>query len=275
MEPAQLQQLIAALQSQNHSNNYSNLLSKPPKFSGEYGNSDVEGWLFKINDYLTATGAPASQWGCILNSFLEGRAANWFRSASANNALQTVTWTDFTKKFIQAMKPINDEEAARDEWRNLRQYKSVQQYITKFEEIKLRIPSANESEAMDRFIAGLKPKIRQEVRVKRPSNLTEAYQIADQYDRSWYMARGHGYDHQYTPNYYIQPDHNASHSGSSNPEPMDIGAREGNSNFKQLSEEDKKKYMKEGRCFKCGMKGHRAADHKKKNFKIFIARHKN
>ena len=50
---------------------------------------------------------------------------------------------------------------------------------------------------------------------------------------------------------------------------MDIGAREGNTNFKQLSEEEKKKYMEEGRCFKCGIKGHRAADHKKKDFKNF------
>ncbi|KZT28369.1 hypothetical protein NEOLEDRAFT_1058913 [Neolentinus lepideus HHB14362 ss-1] len=31
----------------------------------------------------------------------------------------------------------------------------------------------------------------------------------------------------------------------------------------RLSEEDCKKYMLEGKCFRCGQKGHRASDHKK------------
>ena len=82
------------------------------------------------------------------------------------------------------MEPINYKETARDKWRNLREFKSVMQYISKFEEIMPRIPSANKSEAMDLFIAGLKSKLRQEGRVKRLSGLTEAYQIVDQYGRS-------------------------------------------------------------------------------------------
>ncbi|CAI5934453.1 unnamed protein product [Closterium sp. NIES-64] len=78
--------------------------------------------------------------------------------------------------------PVNAIERARDNLADLRQHRSVAEYINRFRELVLEIPDIPAAEQMDKFKRGLKPKIRTEVELRSAATLDEMIRVAEHFD---------------------------------------------------------------------------------------------
>ncbi|CAI5964364.1 unnamed protein product [Closterium sp. NIES-64] len=78
--------------------------------------------------------------------------------------------------------PINFIERARDNLAELRQHRSVAEYINRLRELVLEIPDIPAAELMDKFKRGLKPKIRTEVELRGATTLDEMIRVAERFD---------------------------------------------------------------------------------------------
>ena len=82
---------------------------------------------------------------------------------------------------IDQFKLINAVKTAHNKLANLKQAKSVQEYVNKFKSLILEILKITEDEKINRFTRRLKENIRIEVELREPTNLNEAIRISDKY----------------------------------------------------------------------------------------------
>ena len=107
------------------------------------------------------------QWINIAGTRLEKGASSWFRAEKA----QIVTgqrapwadWREFAQEITAAFSAITEEEQAQKQLKGLTQTGSVQNYIQRFRDLKLRIPSMSVADTFVQFMDGLKPAIRQQI----------------------------------------------------------------------------------------------------------------
>ena len=109
----------------------------------------------------------------------------------------------------------------------------------------MQIPGVTQTQILDKFIRGLKPKTRIEVELRDPRTPDEAYRLADRFDRIVYGAKNSSF---LTENYNrYSPTANTSYG-----EPMQIDT------LRPRRPGQQKKFQ--GRCFACQKPGHIAAD---------------
>ncbi|CAI5986782.1 unnamed protein product [Closterium sp. NIES-64] len=134
---------------------------------------------------------------------------------------------------------VNSIERARDNLAELRQHRSVAEYINRFRELVLEIPDILGAEQMDKFKRGLKPKIRTEVELRGATTLDEMIRNAGRFDTINFAAyqRFQGRTGQHTtagPTYR-----------TNGPSPMELGVVEQRAcNQSTLM------------CYSCGKVGH-------------------
>jgi hypothetical protein len=118
----------------------------------------------------------------------------------------------------------------------------------------MRIPGLSQTQILDKFIRGLKPKTRIEVELRDPKTPEEAYRLADRFDRIVYGVRNTSF---LTQNYNrYSSTSNTNGMTADYGEPMQIDAlrprRPGPKNFQQP--------RTQGLCFTCGKPGHIAVN---------------
>jgi Retrotransposon gag protein len=138
-------------------------------------------------------------------------------------------------------KPHNEQVNARDGLKKLRQKHSVVEYANEFNKLVLKLLEMTEDEEIYSFISGLQT----EVKLHRPNDLQTAKEIADRADTLIFQAkrfsRGRG-----GSSLEIASGNWPNHDD----EAMKLGAA-------RLTDSEREKYMKEGKCFRCGQNGHR------------------
>lgn len=250
LHPEQSQSLINALAPAPKADHYGQYVNKPTKFYGQYGKVDADAWLFSFENYCRATFVPLTHYKNIFPAYLEGRALIWARVQMSAREWPSYYWDSVKWLFIGDMKPVNNEEEARDQWGKLKQTGAAKQYVAKFAEIMLRIPTARDAEAKQRFIDGLKQGAKIKVKTEHPAALRDACRIADDYDRAKYPGKGNNFnDKSWRRGSGERADHTPKREETPPSEPMEIGMR-------RLTEEEKKEYKKKGLCCNCGKKGH-------------------
>ena len=254
--------------------------AKPEPFDAT-SRTDVELWLFLLEEYFTATGVQEDQSRIhFAAALLRGPALTWWRAVKRGDHPPD-SWEVFGDRMCHAFKPINSIKIARDRLALLRQERSVQTYTATFRNISLEIPDITEAELLDRYVRGLKPHIRVEVEVREPTHLDDAIRMAERFDAVTYQLRnnqlGRGnfrtYRNVSVPAPYQHPQQQHSQHG---PTPMEIGyigsqparrqppAGSMTGSNQRLTPELKKQLTQEGRCFYCREKGHMAMQCPKK-----------
>ena len=84
----------------------------------------------------------------------------------------------------------NEDRRLQDEWANLRQFGTVFEYVSVLTALAMQIRGLSDSQILDKFIRGLKPKTRIEVELRDPRSTEEAYRLADRFDRIVYGTKG-------------------------------------------------------------------------------------
>ena len=159
---------------------------KPPKPEPFKGGRKVASWLFSIEQYFTVVGVMDD--GARIAyaaTLLRDTAADWWRgfhiAAQAGRKVLPSTWTEFKNAITTHFQPIHEEDFARQYIRTLRQHRSVRDYVVRFQEVSLQIPTMDERSRVDAFTAGLKQDVRRWVKLQAPSTLEHAMEIAEQF----------------------------------------------------------------------------------------------
>lgn len=250
---------------------------KPVKPETLFGkpNENVRQWIFSVNLWLTAGHVTSDIERITLAvSLLRDAALVWWRSIHDLAEVPT-TWEEFQSAIITAFEPINPAESARDRLATLHQSGSVRTYAFLFRSISMSIPGITDDEKKDRFIRGLKPLTMKEVKLRCPETFEEAVRMAVRFDSLFWR----------NPGYQVK-------NGNANPhhEPMDLGAiaststepplairstvnainsrpsyrdvANGNSvpRRTKLTDDERAKLRREGKCFKCRQSGHLARE---------------
>lgn len=237
---------------------------KLPKPSTYHGNSNrLDSWIYELELYFVNLGVPESRKVGLAVSFLRDAALLWWRSMCQRGNMPT-TWDTFTYGIRSQFLPKNQYQAARNKLRNLRQTGSVQQYNLNFNSITLEVPDLSNAEALDKYIAGLKPQTRSYVMLQYPQTMEEAMRIADTYDTVTYANNRQISTQQpmtnRTPMYPPVT--------TNEPMPMEIDAikiynqprNASKAPLKKLTDQEKKELLRLGKCFRCREHGHRAAE---------------
>ena len=141
-------------------------LEPPAKFTGK-GFPTVRDWLEETANWLELSPCTPDQWINIAGTRLEKGASSWFRaekaSIRAGDRAPWADWREFAREITAAFSAITEEEQARKQLKGLSQTGSIQNYIQRFRDLKLRIPSMSVADTYAAFMDGLKPAIRQQI----------------------------------------------------------------------------------------------------------------
>ncbi|HXQ39062.1 MAG TPA: hypothetical protein VN843_33995 [Anaerolineales bacterium] len=191
--------------------------AKPAMYSGDIG-SDVEAWLFQALQYAYITNIPEENRAKWAATYLTGKAGTWWRGLvmqTHKGNIDEVKWNEFYCGLVRMFKPVNAKKIARDKLAALRQTHSVAKYNYDITQLFLEIGDVSDGEKLDRYIRGLKDKIRMEVELAEPTTLAQAMAKAQRVDGITYHAKlMHNMDHM---------GNNAYHTSTDDYSPMDLG----------------------------------------------------
>ena len=165
---------------------------KPDLFSGENADAEiVEQWLFTVEEYL-GLHRVSEDWVKIklAGGMLRGGALSWYRMLYDDSGFLNMTWATFKEQLMDAFRPVNAAQVARDKLVVLKQDDSVRDYVYKFRSLCLLIPRISEDEMLDRFLRGLRPRIREELMLREVSTLAEAIRMAERCDANFRLTKG-------------------------------------------------------------------------------------
>lgn len=164
---------------------------------------------------LRYCGTNPTQWTAYATTLLRGQADIWWRRLELSGAAAHITtWEKFKEAVTKEFRPARTAQLARDRLASLRQTGTVDQYVREFRALQLLIPGMSEEEALDRFVRGLMPRVRQEVRVRFPQTLSDAETLAITYES---VQQEGGW-----PMPPVSPTNNATAAPTLAGEPMDL-----------------------------------------------------
>ena len=219
-------------------------LPLPPIFTGAEPaahllDAELSNWAFMAQHYLTAVGMETDPAGVyVIAARLQGHAASWYRSQCTTHSKVYHNPRELIHDLLEAFKPTNAIEQARDALAELTQQDNVQEYTRRFKQLLLAIPDIHESEILDRYKRGLKPMICQQVKLQKCTNLETMITVA--------LSAENIHDKSNPIKPFSQNYENPS---------MDIDAVELSKiqsyPFKKLSPEEREILYKYQGCFKC------------------------
>src|SRR5438876_5619167 len=78
--------------------------------------------------------------------------------------------------------PPNEDRRLQDEWANLKQFGTVFEYVSVLTALAMQISGLSQTQILDKFIRGLKPKTRIEVELRDPGLAKRAEPGSARYD---------------------------------------------------------------------------------------------
>ena len=207
-------------------------------------------WIFSVDQYFILTDMPIYKQGPFVSTLLRDEALLWYRANYENWDPSTpLTWQILRTAMREYFAPPNEDRRLQDEWANLKQYGTVFEYVSVLTALAMQIPSLSQTQVLDKFIRGLKPKTRIEVELRDPKTPEEAYRLADRFDRIVYGAKSTTF---LTQNY----NQYSSMSNTSYGEPMQIDTLKP----RRFKPKDIQRLRVQGLCFNCQKPGHIAVN---------------
>jgi hypothetical protein len=153
------------------------------KYAGERS-EDVDAWLFSLSELFNITNTSTDELKIqFAGQCLEKKALVWYRAKRESTCLTRITTWDAFKTGIKAQfQPIDKVEEAKEELLRLEQKGTLRDYTERFLHLATIVPDMRDKDLLAIFKAGLKGKIRVEVRMKKPKTLADALEMAELYD---------------------------------------------------------------------------------------------
>jgi hypothetical protein len=178
-------------------------------------------------------------------SLLKGTALRWYRTKKD----EINSFEEFHSLITVQFQGTDPVKRARDRLAALKQTRSVRAFSSIYRTVCLLIPGMTEDEKLDRYVRGLKLKIKTEVLLREPQNVDEAMRLAEKYDDLLYGGRGDN------------ERYSMSAQADTRDTPMDVDSFSQYKSFnagtkKKLTPEERNTLIKEGKCLYCRKPGH-------------------
>ena len=227
---------------------------QPDKYHGQRDFLLLDNWIFAVDQYFILTDMSVQKQGPFVSTLLRDEALLWYRSSYEKwDPTTPLTWEIIRTALRKYFVPPNEDRRLQDEWANLRQNGTVFEYVSVLTALAMRIPGLSQTQILDKFIRGLKPKTRIEVELRDPKTPDEAYRLADRFDRIVYGVKNTSF---LTQNYNRYAPTSGASSNADYSEPMQIDTfrprRSGPKNFRRP--------RNQGLCFTCNKPGHIAVN---------------
>jgi hypothetical protein len=239
--------------------------SKPNKFDGSK-RQFASAWLHSMDGFFLAAGIldDATRLQHV-STYLQDSAQIWWMSLQSH----VPTWKVFINAFNANYQPLDVQKKASHSLRNLSQRASVEKYCEVFRQEKLLVDPDMFPEKLliELFIDGLKNDIKlQMIQTKRIS-LEEVMAESQRVDRIIWDIRGSG---QNNGSFRPPPFQRAGAGAGSASNPIHVNAVDGSHTADvelaaitmpwpaKLTDAERDKCRKEGRCFKCRKPGHQS-----------------
>lgn len=258
------QQHIAqqAAQQQNQQGLRGVKVPKPPTTNGR-GKGTIKtprDWLRQFKNYLLAEGvnvnAEEPRLWPIFKSYLTDGAAVWadtYEQGVVQGAQPALlTFDAIHAAFLAAFETMDPARQARDRLDGLSQRTSVAEYNTIFNELMLGLSDMHAGDRLHAYIKGLKPTVRVQVELARPTTLQDAQDLATRVDTTLYRDRGRN-----NRGYNGFRRHNTGSNHNTGPSPMELGNIE-TANLSSMGQEGGNPYGR--KCWTCGSTDHLKAD---------------
>lgn len=149
-------------------------ISAPSNFTGK-GLSNIDYWIFEMNQYLNVCGVPDSQKLLIASGYLKETAGQWW-STQVN---QIKDWDDLKIQLKQRFQPLSASHTARYQLSKLYQgTMNINDYINRFQYILQLINDMNEADQIHYFIRGLRANLFRKISLQEPKTLNQAMLLA-------------------------------------------------------------------------------------------------
>lgn len=228
-------------------------MKHPEEYSGRRDATTVKRWLFRVAYFCQCNGLAPTQWAPYAGSLLAGIAADWWQAHLIELGFPTspiaISWDQFSVALSRKFIPVLDVEHAKDKLRECRQRTSAARYVEEFEELRQNIGDGSH-DFLHAFIYGLKPEIKAQVRLQRPSTLQDAQTCAIETDDILFSSRRPKAPPAQTQGQYTN---GAQRRYGSAPSPMELDMVE------QHRAQGGIPMARNGRaitCFHCGKVGH-------------------
>ena len=223
---------------------------QPDKYHGQRDFLLLGNWMFSVDQYFILTDMPVHKQGPFISTLLRDEALLWYRANYENwDPTVPLTWQILRAAMREYFAPPNEDRRLQDEWANLKQYGTVFEYVSVLTALAMQIPGLSQTQILDKFICGLKPKTRIEVELRDPKTPDEAYRLADRFDRIVYGAKSTTF---LTQNYNrYSPTSNSTYG-----EPMQIDALQ----LRRPKSMNLQSLRFQGLCFICQKPGHIAVN---------------
>lgn len=155
------------------------MLNKPPPFTGA-PKSNLRLWMHQMSNFLEAQQYDEATAVFTAASYLaDGAAEFWLNESQRlrSKGVNVDTWHTFKNALFGRFGYKNAENTARDKLHNLRQGNmSYAQYVNAFADCYAHIPTFDEADKIHRFLNGLRPHIKKDLKVNpRTGRLWTSY----------------------------------------------------------------------------------------------------
>ena len=141
-------------------------LEAPPRFNGAR-RPGAQKWLESMTTWMTLMNYPRDQWILISSTRLEGHVSSWFsaqmKSIQRGQRGQWLSWEQYSQELIKIFAPLDEEEDARRQLKELKQMGRVAGYTAKFNELFYKVPNMTEKDKFSMYFLGLVPRLQAEV----------------------------------------------------------------------------------------------------------------
>ena len=236
-------------------------VGQAPKYGGER-TEDVDSWIFLLEELFELTSVTLDELRIrFAGQCLVKHAATWYRAcrmataavASASARVRFTTWVEFKSAIKAQFQPTDKVAEAKEELLRLDQGKgTVRDFTERFLHLATVVPDMRDQDLLAIYMAGLKGKTKLEIKVKNPSSLADALEMAERYENALHQAgmkKGS-----------LEDDAVAPFAGS---DPMDltaIGTPAPQKRSNGISPAERERRRRENLCFKCGSADHQARE---------------
>lgn len=144
-----------------------------PTFDG----TDPDGWILQAERYFAIYGLINEEKVEAVVLSLSGDALAWFRWSDKQKSL--TTWDEVKSLFLQKFRSIRGGNLY-EQWASLEQTGTTDDYIRRFIELAAPLEGVSEPVALANFLKGLKPIIKNEIRMWASESLGRAMDLAQQ-----------------------------------------------------------------------------------------------
>jgi hypothetical protein len=165
---------------------------KPPTFEG-LARSNVDIWLFEVENYFDAINFPFNRRVSWASALLRETAATWWKGMvkqakleSGKNANDVIPvdalfgWSQFRSRMVARFQPVEAAKSARQRLLSLRQrnYNGIEAYTNEFQRLLSLIDDMSVADQVNYYIMGLKQDVGRDVKIANPSTISEAMAVA-------------------------------------------------------------------------------------------------